>query len=29
MFELGRGLMIQHLMTNAARQGCRVASIGW
>jgi Flp pilus assembly protein TadG len=25
--ELGRGLMIQHLMTNAARQGCRVAVI--
>jgi Flp pilus assembly protein TadG len=27
LFELGRGLMIQHLMTNAARQGCRVAVI--
>ena len=25
--ELGRGFMIQHLMTNAARQGCRVAVI--
>ena len=25
--ELGRGYMIQHLMTNAARQGCRVAVI--
>jgi Flp pilus assembly protein TadG len=25
--ELGRGLMVQHLMTNAARQGCRVAVI--
>jgi Flp pilus assembly protein TadG len=25
--ELGRGYMIQHLMTNAARQGCRVAII--
>lgn len=25
--EVGRGFMIQHLMTNAARQGCRVASI--
>jgi Flp pilus assembly protein TadG len=25
--EVGRGLMIQHLMTNAARQGCRVAVI--
>ena len=23
--ELGRGFMIQHLMSNAARQGCRVA----
>ena len=27
LFELGRGLMVQHLMTNAARQGCRVAVI--
>ncbi len=25
--ELGRGYMIQHLMSNAARQGCRVAAI--
>ena len=25
--ELGRGFMVQHLMTNAARQGCRVAVI--
>jgi len=25
--EVGRGFMIQHLMTNAARQGCRVAVI--
>ena len=25
--ELGRGYMIQHLMSNAARQGCRVAVI--
>ena len=25
--ELGRGFMIQHLMTNAARQGCRVAVV--
>ncbi len=25
--ELGRGYMVQHLMTNAARQGCRVAVI--
>ena len=25
--ELARGFMIQHLMTNAARQGCRVATI--
>jgi Flp pilus assembly protein TadG len=25
--ELGRGLMVQHLMTNAARRGCRVAVI--
>ena len=27
LIELGRGLMVQHLMTNAARQGCRVAVI--
>jgi Flp pilus assembly protein TadG len=27
LMELGRGLMIQHLMTNAARQGCRVAVV--
>ena len=27
LFELGRGYMVQHLMTNAARQGCRVAVI--
>jgi Flp pilus assembly protein TadG len=25
--EVGRGFMIQHLMSNAARQGCRVAVI--
>ena len=25
--ELGRGYMVQHLMSNAARQGCRVAVI--
>jgi Flp pilus assembly protein TadG len=25
--EVGRGFMIQHLMTNAARQGCRVPVI--
>jgi len=25
--EVGRGFMVQHLMTNAARQGCRVAII--
>lgn len=25
--ELGRCLMVQHLLTNAARQGCRVAVI--
>jgi Flp pilus assembly protein TadG len=24
IFELGRLLMVQHLLTNAARQGCRV-----
>jgi Flp pilus assembly protein TadG len=27
LIEVGRGLMVQHLMTNAARQGCRVAVI--
>jgi Flp pilus assembly protein TadG len=27
LVEFGRCLMIQHLMTNAARQGCRVAVI--
>ena len=27
LVELGRGIMVQHLMTNAARQGCRVAVI--
>jgi Flp pilus assembly protein TadG len=25
--ELGRGLMVQHLLTNAARQGCRTGVI--
>ena len=24
MIELGRGLMVRHMLTNAARQGCRV-----
>ena len=24
LVELGRGFMVQHLLTNAARQGCRV-----
>ena len=28
IIELGRVLMVQHLMTNAARQGCRVGVIG-
>ena len=27
LIELGRGLMVQHLMTNAARQGCRAAVV--
>jgi Flp pilus assembly protein TadG len=27
LVELGRCLMVQHLLTNAARQGCRVAVI--
>jgi Flp pilus assembly protein TadG len=27
LIELGRCLMVQHLLTNAARQGCRVAVI--
>jgi Flp pilus assembly protein TadG len=28
IIELGRVLMVQHLLTNAARQGCRVGVIG-
>ena len=28
IIELGRVLMVQHLMTNAARQACRVGVIG-
>src|SRR4051812_4854763 len=28
IIELGRILMVQHLMTNAARQACRVGVIG-
>jgi Flp pilus assembly protein TadG len=27
LVELGRGFMVQHLLTNAARQGCRVGII--
>jgi Flp pilus assembly protein TadG len=27
LVELGRGLMVQHQLTNAARQGCRAAII--
>jgi Flp pilus assembly protein TadG len=27
IIELSRGLMVQHLLTNAARQGCRVGCI--
>jgi hypothetical protein len=27
MIELGRGIMVIHLLTNAARQGCRVGII--
>src|SRR5689334_22095301 len=27
IIELGRGLMLMHLMTNAARAGCRVGAI--
>ena len=27
LVELGRGLMVQHLLTNAARQGCRLGVI--
>jgi Flp pilus assembly protein TadG len=27
LIEVGRGIMVQHLLTNAARQGCRVGSI--
>ena len=28
IIELGRVLMVQHLMTNAARQACRVGVLG-
>jgi len=27
LVEVGRALMVQHLLTNAARQGCRVATV--
>jgi Flp pilus assembly protein TadG len=27
LIEVGRGIMVQHLLTNAARQGCRVGTI--
>ena len=27
LIEMGRGLMVQHLLTSAARQGCRVGVI--
>jgi Flp pilus assembly protein TadG len=27
LIELGRGLMVKHLLTNAARQGCRVGVV--
>jgi Flp pilus assembly protein TadG len=27
LIEVGRGIMVQHLLTNAARQGCRVGTL--